>query len=232
MKQQMARTATIEAEAPVVGRRERKRLETRNSLVRAAIELFSERSFDAVTVTEIAERADVDPSTFFRHFGSKEAVLFTDVSDSIGQIRASLLARPADEPLLESLREMAVEHAEIVGFDAHLEVLRATLTESAPTIRAQSLVFREALTYELAQAIGERQGIDPDRDARPYLAAATWVAGFEWYRNNSLLTGKRPTSAKRAIAEVVELVGPVWVLLDHPKPAAKRARVATHTRRS
>jgi AcrR family transcriptional regulator len=57
---------------PALGRRDRKRLKTRNDLAAVALELFTERGFDAVTVNDITDRADVDPSTFFRHFGSKE----------------------------------------------------------------------------------------------------------------------------------------------------------------
>jgi len=69
-----------------LGRRERKRLETRNVLAAVALELFAERGFDAVTVNDIADRADVDPSTFFRHFGSKEAVIFSDRGDRTGRL--------------------------------------------------------------------------------------------------------------------------------------------------
>jgi AcrR family transcriptional regulator len=65
----------------VLGRRDRKRLETRKGLAAVALELFAERGFDAVTVNDIADRADVDPSTFYRHFGSKEAVVFSDLGD-------------------------------------------------------------------------------------------------------------------------------------------------------
>ncbi|MEY2456249.1 MAG: hypothetical protein QOK06_1343, partial [Acidimicrobiaceae bacterium] len=72
--------------APRPGRRERKRLETRNSLIAAALDLFAERGFDAVTVNDIADRVDVDPSTFFRHFGSKEAVIFSETSDWAGRL--------------------------------------------------------------------------------------------------------------------------------------------------
>ena len=58
---------------PPLGRRERKRLRPRSGLAAVRSSFFAERGFDAVTVTDIADRADVDPSTFYRHFVTKEA---------------------------------------------------------------------------------------------------------------------------------------------------------------
>src|SRR5437879_2395061 len=89
---------------PALGRRDRKRLETRNILVAVALKLFAERGFDAVTVNDIADRADVDPSTFYRHFATKEAVIFADLDDRTGRIGDAISAQPVDRPLLETLR--------------------------------------------------------------------------------------------------------------------------------
>src|SRR6188768_1690200 len=47
----------------------------RERLVLAAVELFSEQGYDATTVTQIAERAGVTKSTFFRHFPDKRELL-------------------------------------------------------------------------------------------------------------------------------------------------------------
>ena len=48
----------------------------RERLVRAAIDLFTERGYDKTTVIEIAERAGLTKTTFFRHFPDKREVLF------------------------------------------------------------------------------------------------------------------------------------------------------------
>ena len=64
------------------GRRTRKKLATRRAIRRTALDLFTARGFDAVTVEQITEAADVAPMTFYRHFGTKQAlvldVAFTD----------------------------------------------------------------------------------------------------------------------------------------------------------
>jgi AcrR family transcriptional regulator len=59
----------------VHGRRERKKEETRRRITLAALELFHEKGFEATTVDEITERADVAKGTFFNYFPKKEAVL-------------------------------------------------------------------------------------------------------------------------------------------------------------
>lgn len=55
---------------------ERKQKAARQRIVAAAAELFAERGFDGVSVSDIAERAEVGRTTFFRHFGDKQEVVF------------------------------------------------------------------------------------------------------------------------------------------------------------
>ncbi len=57
-----------------VSRRERKKEETKERIVKAAMRLFKHRGFEATTVDEIAEQADVAKGTFFNYFPHKEAV--------------------------------------------------------------------------------------------------------------------------------------------------------------
>lgn len=64
-----------------LGRRARKKLATRDALRNAALELMADRSFAEVTVEEICDLADVAPSTFFRHFPTKEDVVLIDLAD-------------------------------------------------------------------------------------------------------------------------------------------------------
>jgi AcrR family transcriptional regulator len=93
----------VEAE---VGRRERKKAQTRQALIDAAWDLFQEQGYAETTIEHITERVDVSSRTFFRYFPSKEAVVF---ADDEGADKSQLLAdalgdRPADEPVLESIR--------------------------------------------------------------------------------------------------------------------------------
>jgi AcrR family transcriptional regulator len=216
-------TADKLAEEQPIGRRERKFQQTRSSLTDSALELFAERGFDTVTVVDIANRSDVDPSTFFRHFRSKESLLFTDMDNYVATIRPLLDERPPDEPLIESLRAVSLRLSD--SYDYELENLRAELTESSAELRAQVVIHRESMAADLAQLIGEHLGIDPKTDPRPYLAATVWVAAFEWFRHRNVSTQKRVKNAARAINDIVEIVQSTpAVLLLSPKSAAGRKK--------
>ena len=68
------------------GRRIRKKLATRRAIRRTALDLFTAHGFDAVTVEQITEAADVAPMTFYRHFGTKQAlVLDIALTDQIAR---------------------------------------------------------------------------------------------------------------------------------------------------
>jgi AcrR family transcriptional regulator len=191
---------------PALGRRDRKRLETRNGLASVALELFAERGFDAVTVNDITDRADVDPSTFYRHFGSKEAVIFSDLGDRTGRLGGAVRDQPAELPLLEAMRMGIKDLAAMLMVDIDNERHRAELTDASPSVRAQGLAVREALINEVALAIADRMAADPARDSRPYLLAASCILAANWYRNYVVQTGDLPSSAEEAVDRIIDLV--------------------------
>jgi AcrR family transcriptional regulator len=78
------------------GRREAKRTATRARLLAAARDLIAEGGFDAVTVADLTERADVGFGTFYGYFESKEAVLRAVVLDAIDRLAAVNDALTAD----------------------------------------------------------------------------------------------------------------------------------------
>src|SRR4030095_12690985 len=59
-----------------LGRRERKKEETRQRIFQAALELFKQKGFESTTVDDITERADVAKGTFFNYYPRKESVVF------------------------------------------------------------------------------------------------------------------------------------------------------------
>jgi hypothetical protein len=76
------------------GLRERKKARTRQAISDVATRLFVERGFDAVTVADVAEAADVSVKTVFNHFGSKEE-LFLDREPAV---HATIVAAVTDRP--------------------------------------------------------------------------------------------------------------------------------------
>ena len=80
-------------EAPL-GLRERKKIKTRQAIRREAFRLFDANGYAATTVEQIADAAEVSPSTFFRYFPSKESLLLADDLDPL--ILAAFKAQPPE----------------------------------------------------------------------------------------------------------------------------------------
>ncbi|HWD66365.1 MAG TPA: TetR/AcrR family transcriptional regulator [Caulobacteraceae bacterium] len=190
------------------GRRERKKAQTRALLEKAAIKLFSRYGYERVTVVDIAREADVDPTTFFRHFKSKESVLFWDSDEAISHFREEIAARPDDEPLLVTAVEAL--RALLRRLDEGQEAVRAEIvaTTKAPEVAAYMLQFEERLRLELQQALAARMGVDPAKDARPYLLAAAVVGPAQWFRWTAGL-GRRPRSTSTFDANVGPMLASV-----------------------
>ncbi|MHB8530611.1 MAG: TetR/AcrR family transcriptional regulator [Caulobacteraceae bacterium] len=138
------------------GRRERKKAQTRALLEKAAVKLFSRYGYERVTVVDIAREADVDPTTFFRHFKSKESVLFWDSDEAIFHFRDEIAARADDEPLL--ITAVEATRALLRRLDEEQEAVRAKIvaTTTAPEVAAYILHFEERLRLELQQALVSR----------------------------------------------------------------------------
>ncbi|MEU9401166.1 TetR/AcrR family transcriptional regulator [Streptomyces sp. NPDC048242] len=81
--------------SPVESLRDRKRRQTRERIIETAFALFMERGFDVVTVDEIAQRAEIGRTTFFRYFGDKQEVVFSTEDDFLRALTAAMRDAPA-----------------------------------------------------------------------------------------------------------------------------------------
>ncbi len=96
--------------ATPVNLHQQRREATHEALRRVALERFKRDGFANVTVTELAEEAGVTERTFFRHFPTKEAVLFGDYETQLEWLAEALARRPA---VGESVRCGAGERREL-----------------------------------------------------------------------------------------------------------------------
>jgi AcrR family transcriptional regulator len=94
---------------PVLDRRQRRSVETRERLFLAALELFARKGFAETTVEDITEAADVGKGTFFNYFPSKDHILLAFGEMQLGKLEAAIeTARQADTPMSEFLRGLGV----------------------------------------------------------------------------------------------------------------------------
>jgi AcrR family transcriptional regulator len=112
------------------GLRERKKLETRRKLMYAALELFSERGYDDVTVEEIASAANVSTRTFFRYFDAKADAVVGLAAPAIEAIKQ------ADDVLVEAEAQIR-SYAERVAANPDLYALQARLSREQPRVRVR-----------------------------------------------------------------------------------------------
>jgi AcrR family transcriptional regulator len=84
---QQADTALMRPHKRRLNRRERRCAETRERIVNAALQLFSERGVSATTVEDITNAADVGKGTFFNYFPTKEHILAYLCQMQMGKVR-------------------------------------------------------------------------------------------------------------------------------------------------
>lgn len=154
----------------VLGRRALKKLATRDALRDAALELMADRSFTDVTVEEICERADVAPSTFFRHFPTKEDVVLTDLADRGEQLILAVDMIPPGLSPSDFVRTAAATWAATRMPSTRLR-REAVLVGREPALKAHLDRLLVAWEVPLADRLAVRFG-RADDDLAPRLGAA------------------------------------------------------------
>ena len=155
--------------------RQRKRARTRAALIAAALELFERQGYEATTIDEIAAAADVSPRTFFRYFATKEEVA---LGDDLGhEIIALIAARPAAEPMLESVRRVISDGLALISEDDREALLaRLRIVYRTPSLRARRWEFQLEMGRISGAILAERRGLQPDDLASRVTAAAAFTA--------------------------------------------------------
>jgi AcrR family transcriptional regulator len=164
-------TPAAPATGPRLGLRERKKARTRAAIREHALRLFREKGYDDTTVEQIAEAAEVSPSTFFRYFPTKEDVVLQDDMDLLW-----LEAIQEQPPELSPLAAMrAGVHAAFarMGEDDWTNLREMTeLAMTVPAVRARMMAELARTTQVIAEAVAQRTGRDPGDFAVRTLAGA------------------------------------------------------------
>jgi AcrR family transcriptional regulator len=166
------------------GLRERKKQKTRWAIQQHALRLFVEQGYDATTVEQIAEAAEISQSTFFRYFKTKEDVVKDDRYDAL--IVAAIEAAPADLGPLGTMRHaLRAMLGDLRPGENEQILTRMRLVLSVPALRARTMTGLLDATNAFAPPLARRLGREPDDfGVRAFVAGcitAAAVAVFAWY---------------------------------------------------
>jgi AcrR family transcriptional regulator len=169
--------------------RERKKLRTRRALADAALRLFTEKGFDATTLEELAEEAEVSKSTFFRFFPAKEAAAIEAEAELWTAYLAALTDRELSGVVLAELQDTLVRTAAALERDwdrRYVATRRLILT--APALLAYVDHYRTGAEQEVIACLAGKLALDAD-DLRLHVLAelttTAWsVAARGWVRND------------------------------------------------
>jgi TetR/AcrR family transcriptional regulator, cholesterol catabolism regulator len=152
--------ASAGREAKGGGRRERKKLEVRDRIRGAALELFREKGYEATTVEEIAERADVAKGTFFNYYARKDALVAAQAEEMMEELAEELGPREtwpgsAREQILRWFMALGsyVERDPEVTKEMMIENLRSFWLRRDPTPEQEAF---EEVTRGVLRAAMER----------------------------------------------------------------------------
>jgi AcrR family transcriptional regulator len=183
------------APVPRVGLRERKKARTQAAIQAEAFRLFRQQGYEATTIEQIAEAAEVSPSTFFRYFPSKEDVVLRDLNDPL--VIEAFKAQPPGLGAIEAFRNaMRSVVGQLSPAEIQLDRERQELIMANPDLRARTLDEVASMISLIAELVAERAGRPPDDlDVRIFSGALMGVA-----------IGLMLTHPGSSLGELVELV--------------------------
>ncbi|MBC2877924.1 MULTISPECIES: TetR/AcrR family transcriptional regulator [Streptomyces] len=140
------------------GLRERKKLQTRQKLMRVAVELFEERGYDKVSVAEIAAAAEVSKMTVFNYCGSKEDILVGALEDHVDDVARAVRERAPGESVVHAVRRQflaAVDASDpAVGMsDAPFALRLRRLIVETPVLLARAREIAHRSEWLLAEEL-------------------------------------------------------------------------------
>jgi AcrR family transcriptional regulator len=170
------------------GLRERKKARTRALIQEHALRLFAAQGYDETSVEQIADAAEVSPSTVFRYFPTKpDLVIYDDMDERLVQ---AVRAQPPELAAVRALRaSIRVGFGAVAGEELELQRIRERLMRTVPDLQAAMLREFARSVREVATLVAERSGRSADDDevlalagAVIGLAIAAWLGaeGEDW----------------------------------------------------
>src|ERR1700733_15084164 len=184
------------------GLRERRKQETRQLISDVATHLFSERGFDEVTISQVAEAAGVSKMTVTNYFSRKEDLVFDQAESIVAQLAEVVATRLPGESMLAAIRR---DYAEAVArADVTLGLSSpafARMISSSPALTGRSLEMMAQREHALGDAIAAETGQDTpeQRVIAALLASVPRVLSAEGFRRSLAGEPRDQTCAALAV---------------------------------
>jgi len=145
--------------ATTEGLRERKKRQTREAIAQAAMALFVEHGFDAVTVADVARAADVSEKTVFNYFPAKEDLVLLGGEERRAALIEAIRTRPAGASIVEPFRAATLAFVERVEHDPVESIVGVPrLVAGSRALRNRLFLGWEEEATTLAPVIAEETG--------------------------------------------------------------------------
>ena len=193
--------------APVLGLRERKKVKTRAAIREHALRLFREQGYAETTVDQIADAAEVSPSTFFRYFPTKEDVVLDDEFDPM--LAAAFRSQPPELTPIQAVR--ATIRSVFAGMsDESKERARERdlLVKTVPELRIAVLDEYTRSLRLLARLVAERLGRE-ENDVAVRVFAGAMVG---------VTLAVMELGTQRPVADIGELMDEALAMLEAGLP--------------
>jgi len=159
-------------ETGAASRRDRNKLRTRFRLQRAALELFANQGYDATTIAQITEAADVSLRTFFRYFDAKDEVLFA-CDEGEPPFFQLLRDQPRDVDDIAAVRGALAALLPQSRAEEERTLLLKRALVSTPALEGRNLAIQRDFQDRIALTLAQRRGLSQPDDASLVAAAIT-----------------------------------------------------------
>ena len=188
-----------------LGRRERKKNQTRELIAETARRLFAERGFDHVSIAEIARQADVSETTVFNHFRTKEDLVYWRMDTFEDELVGAIRRRAFGESILTAFgRFVLAPRGLLAGTDPDAVEQLAGLTRmitASPALLAREHEIMARYTESLAALVADETRARPG-DVAPWVAANALMGVHQAllaYTRAQIVAGTRNPALARAV---------------------------------
>ena len=164
--------------------------EIRQRLANAATELFQTQGYDETTIEQIASRAGVGRRTFFRHYRSKEDVIFPNHDELLLRVRERLSLHPDESGIQAVTAAVRIVLHHYVD-TREISLLRYKLVSQVPALREREIVSVARYQRAFRERLSEGVQADVQTSLRAEVTAASVVAAHNlvlrhWLRGNGV----------------------------------------------